>query len=558
MKRIFGTILFFGMAVSANAADYYLTDGGTSSGGTLTTTTGTVTPTIADTLYLADGSATHTVNGTGSTYNFNVIFSGRSAGTDHTLTINGGTWNNAGGLNSMLDMGGYGTGRVILQGEANMTIRNGVLVGVYDGSRGELTVTGTGTVLTVNGGNGVHIGGSSIIGGDYRTSGTMTISNNAALHVNSKNGLNIGYGANGIGTANITTGGSVTVTGADLNVHSNGTLNVEGGTINTTDLTGDRHIRVYGTMNVAGIQNSTGVVTTPATVTVDYQLHVGGGTDPTQLGIVSVNEGGSFTGGTTFVHQYGTLNINTATPGSTFARINLQENGTLVINAPYTVASGVLYLTEWQGKTLGTNGNLAVNHAGATVYLNTGAIHLLSNKGILYCNDAVISPTVHFARTDTVYGGEMDAYQWIAGHVNIGTAQAPVRMNPDPISAVGNDRRENYRFSYLGIGENGATGYAEFEGGIMRIAQVDDEMTKGLIIGDDNPASNGTLVLKTGGGDSWESECRVNHPTGCDGGKIRGYRTPHPGEWHFAGQSGAGLDWREWDVGSWKWNLHLE
>lgn len=94
------------------------------------------------------------------------------------------------------------------------------------------------------------------------------------------------------------------------------------------------------------------------------------------------------------------------------------------------------------------------------------------------------------------YGGRIDGYAWPTASVNVGTADDPVVLET---YAVGYRTEDDSRIRKFSIGENGTTGYLEFTGGTLRTAPYEASgKNGGIILGDENPASNGTLALVGG------------------------------------------------------------
>lgn len=184
----------------------------------------------------ADTVGEVTISGPGATWNTSSgdVQVGNSATATGTLEIlNGALFNSTGGS---INIGNNGTGTALVSGAGTQLIQtvNDLRVGFQNGSVGEMTVT-DGAAVSRSTGNFTQIGQN---GG---STGTLTISNGASwtetggghvLHVGRHNDAN----GPATGVLNVTNASLSSNNQIVIGESGNGTLNFNGGTINTAQL----------------------------------------------------------------------------------------------------------------------------------------------------------------------------------------------------------------------------------------------------------------------------------------------------------------------------------
>ena len=276
------TATLFGSPVLTNTSlaqtSWFITNGSTSTGnqisyygysvagatpvGPTTIASGLATPSGArnDRLYVYGANASATFDG--ATAEVNCFGIGNVAGHVDTLNLTNGTVLNVrNGTNNMLWVGGAGTGTLNILSGSKVTVTNGLAVGFSDGTGdGTVLVSGAGSTLTVNGGNGLQLGGltADLTG----KKGVLAVENGGTVNVTTL--LEVGKNATGAGEVWVKQGGTLTAvmthTGngttyldggvLNLNLRNNegtgrfrfasngGTLNLKGGTINLNSVNG--------------------------------------------------------------------------------------------------------------------------------------------------------------------------------------------------------------------------------------------------------------------------------------------------------------------------------
>ncbi|MDO4582469.1 MAG: PEP-CTERM sorting domain-containing protein [Planctomycetia bacterium] len=289
-----------------------------------------------------------------------------------------------------------------------------------------------------------------------------------------------------------------------------GMLYLNGGRVQVTYGTNIDGEMVYGAINIG--DNGTLRLGTNVTDAIpegaDVQVSAGG--------VVEV-VAGSWGASLSRITNNGTLHVNggtvannyTVTVGGTNANCNILRYTTGTISNNPVLAGGLL-VVDWSGNSF-QDLNLAEESTGGRVQIlnaNSGVgirgtsvaanIILEANRGKLhfYTNNRGHVEFVSTQSDGVVYGGAIDGNAWPTAGVNVGTATDPVVMETYQVGASDNIRND-YRLKKLSIGQNGATGYLEFTDGILR-AGIDSNGTGGIVLGDNNAESHGTLAL-TGG-----------------------------------------------------------
>ena len=252
--------------------------------------------------YASSGSLTI---GNGVTVNSYGGYLGYKAGSTGTATVSGSaTWNTGvGGIT----VGNAGTGSLYVNSGGTLASSNGNLaLGTGSGSSGTLTIDGsnsavasvnycylgdsgsgtsTGTVTITNGG-AMSSGGVVQIGAYGGGTGTVTVDGSNSKWTSSGE---FAIGDQGIGTLNITNGGTVNTASAYISYFGqyggNGALKVDGSGSNLTDA-GDFYAG-YGGPATVRITNG-GTVTNAGVCNIGWVNDVGGNS-----GVVSINGAGS-------------------------------------------------------------------------------------------------------------------------------------------------------------------------------------------------------------------------------------------------------------------------
>jgi len=316
------------------------------------------------------------------------------AGSNASVTIDGGTWAN----NGVLTVGGGGTG--------TLTIDSGGTVTSAGGGIGQDT-GGDGTVNIING----SWTSTGFLGIGFSGTGALTIESNGALTSNNTNlgqlagssgtvtinggtwtdngAMTVGQG--GIGTLTVQNGGTVTSYdgGIGQDTGGDGTVNIVNGNWTTT---GHLEVGVAGT-GALTVENG-GTLTTNNTNIGDQTNGIGSvvldGGNWTSNGALVI---GNFGQGTLTVQNSGTLNSNYTILGE-----EVGSEGTTIINGVSWTAPGLLgvgmkgtgALTVQNG---GNNGNLILNNkvlrGTGTItgnVINSGSVVVGSSPGTLTIN----------------------------------------------------------------------------------------------------------------------------------------------------------------------------
>ena len=287
---------------------------------------------------------------------------GYNAGSNGTVTVISGAWNNSGNL----VVGNYGSGSLNVNG-GTVTAGSYGYIGFFAGSSGTATITS----------------------GTWQNAGSLNVgfSGTAVLNVNGGTVTNIdgeiGYFADSIATATVTSGSwnnsGVFVVGS----WGSGNLNVNGG-----------NVTVSGSSYLGYWANSIGVATvTGGTWNNSQSLVVGNsGTGTLSLsgsGIVSVNGGIGTLTLASLAGSVGTLNMGNLTTGTLSAASIYGGAGTATVNLNQT--SGVYVFSPQLTGTLSVN----KNGTGTTILTssNTYTGSTTVNAGTLVVSGSLTSST---------------------------------------------------------------------------------------------------------------------------------------------------------------------
>lgn len=329
-----------------------------------------------------DGTGTLTISG-GAHLSAATATVGTNTGAVGTVDVTG-----AGSridLTNDLDVGLYGTGTLTVEASGLVNAPGTFEVGEQAGSKGTVTVTGTGSQL--NAGPNVFIGD--------RDKGTVNVDAGGYFHGTSH--VNLGYNTGGNGTLNVDGNGSLAAIDSDFNIGEQGTgsLTVTNGgaaVSNEAATIGDQ-AGANGTAVVSGAgsswsstdltigKNGVGglVVSDGGTVNVSDPVAIAekaGSTGTLTIGSATATPAaaGTFNAATI---QFGTgdgaIDFNHTSTGYTFAsvvsgtgEIN-QQNGTTIITGN---SSGFSGLTNVTGGKLVLNGSLT----GSLVTVDSGTL----------------------------------------------------------------------------------------------------------------------------------------------------------------------------------------
>ena len=388
---------------------------------------------------LAGGSLS--VNGPTQIINYGVVLGNTGTGD---LIVSGASADvsdvSQDGLVAGYTSGGSGTLEVLDGGQATFATTNSnslAAIGLGRGGNGNITVDGTGSVLTSNG--GVYIGrgaaGVLVISnggvfdesaagtyfqiGDGASGSTSHIGGTGSATVESNGTLSVagdlhvgGYGVNG--SLTISTGGLVTST------VSSGTTGIgvgASGTISGNLVTGNGSIEVdaggtleavgTATEGVAGLSIGQGLGT-QATVTVNGGVIDAGNNDitvgSTGEGLLDVTDGGSVTAASPGAGYAGLILGNTSTGAGTLevsgANATVNVNGVAVVG---NSGAGALTI-DGGGQVSATGFNIDVGPLSASAAVTVGAGGTLTTAGTI-----VVGGSAGLNGSFNVNGGVVDA-----------------------------------------------------------------------------------------------------------------------------------------------------
>jgi T5SS/PEP-CTERM-associated repeat protein/autotransporter-associated beta strand protein len=292
---------------------------------------------------------------------------GSAVGSTGTVTVNGvgSTWTNSGGL----DIGYFGTGTLLIQSGAAVSMGTISSVGRRLGSTGSVTVdgagstwtnssstyvgdSGTGTLRIQNGGKVIDYNG--YVGRLAGSTGSATVDGNSSIWANS-NDLIIGNG--GTGTLTVQNGGKVSNVSGSLGsgTSSTGTATVDGvGSIWTNS--GNFYVGNFGSGTLT-IRNG-GMVSLAGPARIADQA---GATGTLNIGAASGQAAaapGTLTGSSVqFGAGTGKLVFNHTAADYVFAPL-ISGAGSVRVESGTTILTGV---NTYTGTTSVTGGTLRVN-----------------------------------------------------------------------------------------------------------------------------------------------------------------------------------------------------
>lgn len=289
---------------------------------------------------------------------------------DHSaglLSAGSGNW-------SFIGNGAGSTGVYNLSGSASFT--SGRLIIAQAGSTGTVAMNTSGTLTTNAAGGDWWNSSGVLVGVDGNSNGTLNLQAGTIVTTGSNANLWVG-GLGGTGTLN-QTGGTINVAGtlSLARYWGSGTMSVSNGVVNAGSVNlshaGAAVDLVTGVLNL----NSGGTINSEGDVTVGFAGN------STSQGTLNVNTGGTLNVATTterwlVVNQYdtakglinvdgGTINLN-ANTDLRFSTGNAGSTGTSVVN----LNSGSITSYSANGSGIATSGVLDLNHAGGAAANNT-------------------------------------------------------------------------------------------------------------------------------------------------------------------------------------------
>ena len=375
-------------------------------------------------LYIGDkGQGTLTVSDGGSVSAGGNALIGYTAGSAGTVTVSGSGSSLA--VNGFTQVGNAGNGTLTASNGATLSLAGGFALGLAASGVGTTTVTGAGTTLGTNGnavigsagradltasaGGSVSVGGRAIIAGGTGSTGTVTVSGSGSsltvtrdtqvgysgsgaliasdgAKVSMVEEFALGVAASGIGTATVTGAGTVlgTQRTAFIGASGRGDLTVsDGGKVNVRD-------------DIAIANQSTGVGTVTVTGTgssLSTDLFMGVGERGT--GTLTVANGATVqTGGNTVIGGQATGNgaVTVSGAGSSltamrFLTVGYEGRGELTVSDGATVAgkSGISLASRANSQgvlSVGGRSGSAAAAAGSingTIFMGQGASLLAFN-----------------------------------------------------------------------------------------------------------------------------------------------------------------------------------
>jgi T5SS/PEP-CTERM-associated repeat protein len=322
---------------------------------------------------------------------------GGNTGTTGNLVISGpGTTFTTNG--NYCDIGIKGMGTLTVQDGASASIGPSFL-GAASGGSGTITVTGTGSSLTM--GAAAQIGGSG--------SGALSISSGATASIGAN--LLVSGSISAIGAINVNSGGTLALSGAtigngsgtngSLNVNSGGTLNSggsltikQGGTAteNGTWSQASGLVTVSGgTLNLAGgsltaASAGTGITLTSGSVNVSGGDHSVLNLTRSGTGVLNLT-GGSLTVSGVWDNGTSSQSINGSSPANSPQLILTGGSSTAGLAALAVGMTGPATVTVDSSSTLTTATGLAIGPQG-TVNSNGLVVGDVSNGGVMSAGSA--------------------------------------------------------------------------------------------------------------------------------------------------------------------------
>jgi T5SS/PEP-CTERM-associated repeat protein len=346
------------------------------------------------------GNGTLSIQNGGKANTYSDIALGATVGSTGTVTVNGvgSTWTNSGGV----DVGYSGTGTLLIQNGAVVSMGTISTVGRRTGSTGRVTVDGAGSTWTNSNstyvgdsGNGtlnIRNGGKVIdyngyVGRLAGSIGSATVDGNGSIWANS-NDLIVGNG--GAGTLTIQNGGKVSNVSGSLGsgISSTGTATVDGvGSIWTSS--GNFYVGNFGTGTLT-IRNG-GMVSLAGPARIADQV---GSTGTLNIGAASGQVAaapGSVTGPSVqFGVGTGKLVFNHTAADYAFAP-SISGAGSMRVESGTTILTGT---NTYTGTTSVTGGTLRVNGslASAVTVGPGGTLGGSGTFGNITVNGGTLSP----------------------------------------------------------------------------------------------------------------------------------------------------------------------
>jgi T5SS/PEP-CTERM-associated repeat protein/autotransporter-associated beta strand protein len=275
---------------------------------------------------------------------------GSAAGSNGQVTVSGAQSELA--TNSYLQVGAGGTGNLHVLAGGNVSAGSTVAIGVLASSDGAVSVSGSGSQLTV---------GTALYNG-YLSAGTLSIGDGGVVSIGQF--ADLGVLAGGSGTLNLDAGGTLRVGGTDgVRQGAAGTaaFNLAGGTLQVTG-------SALTTTVPATLTNTSTIDTNKLGATFTGALSGTGGLAKTGAGTLTLNGTHTYTGDTAI--SAGQLTLNGSAASSAFT---VSGTGTLGGNA--TVGA----LTVGAGGTLAPGNSPGTITAGNTTFAGGGTFQLQLN-----------------------------------------------------------------------------------------------------------------------------------------------------------------------------------
>jgi T5SS/PEP-CTERM-associated repeat protein len=393
------------------------------------------------------------------------------AALNGTGTIDGATVNSAGGwaIGSGAPFDGGGplglTGTATIQNSANVTLGS-LFLGDYSGANGQLTVTGSGTKLALQGDPSVdQVAGVLLVGNDGV--GSLTVSGGASLTENITSTIApaaVAYASDGTGT--------VIVTGANSSWTTNGTLDIGRRGLGMTTIASGGSLSA-AILDVAEFSTS-GSAATPSLLDI-----TGSGSKMTASGTVDVGKGGT-------------------------GELKIEAGGvaTLTAMGPSTFLIGDMKNSVGTVDVTGSNSILTA--AGTAVVGNSGLATLeVENKGSATIGALIVAAMAASgttAKPDTVTADGSGSALKITGDAMVDSA------TPQP-SGLPNGQFGKWTYAPSGVGQVEAKngGYISFGGTVTLQASSDpfisfDVKSGGSIeVGGTGQGQADAIVVDSGG-----------------------------------------------------------
>jgi T5SS/PEP-CTERM-associated repeat protein len=393
---------------------------------------GAIAVTNGGSLVMRDSGQNATASGVG-------ILFGRDAGASGSLTVSGpgsavtieqtGVGSTA---NPGMTIGNSGSGTVLVTGGGAVTISQGgtggggITIASNTGSTGMLTVSGTGSSITVEQTPNATVNPQITVG--RGGTGQMAVANGATVSVNGTLERNFivgnaigGTAPGGVGTLTVSNGATVSASWFAVGNNSttdpngghgtatidNATVHIDGITINSVNnaITGGgiRVGRGPGSVGVLNLQN--GAHITINTPTTTPEIYLGGtGVSPGGDGTINMSGGSSiaFTGtgatpnvvighsGTGSFSMTGGSTLTLPNDGSVVLGATSTGSGTLSVAGGSSIQTGRMNVGQngsgnvsTVGAALNVAGNLIVGDAGTATFAQSGGTNTIGGQFIL-------------------------------------------------------------------------------------------------------------------------------------------------------------------------------